>query len=142
MELTDLEHHPLADKYPVRLPVWWCRTGEAGPHPDVVGVTGKTIVLRFEKTFGRIERFFAKLMKAPRELRRPLLDKNSVLWELCNGQRTFSAGINVFIGLNVMRFVDEKEDIQWNTKPGSIPQGQTLLEQVQFDADLEVREGD
>ena len=31
MELTDLEHHPLADKYPVRLPVWWCRTGEAGP---------------------------------------------------------------------------------------------------------------
>ena len=65
MELTDLEHHPLADKYPVRLPVWWCRTGEAGPHPDVEGVTGKTIVLRFEKTFGRIERFFAKLMKAP-----------------------------------------------------------------------------
>ena len=42
MELTDLEHHPLADKYPVRLPVWWCRTGEAGPHPDVDGVTGKT----------------------------------------------------------------------------------------------------
>ena len=39
---------------------------EAGPHPDVDGVTGKTIVLRFEKTFGRIERFFAKLMKAPR----------------------------------------------------------------------------
>ena len=103
-------------------------------------------------------------MKAPRELRRPLLDKNSVLWELCNGQRTFSeichlmndtfheevspvvhrthAGINVFIGLNVMKFVNEKENIQWNTKPGLIPRGQTLLEQVQFDADLEIREGD
>jgi len=164
MDLIDLEHHPLADKYPVRLPVWWCRTGEAGPHPEVDGVTGKTIILRFEKKFGRIERLFAKLMKAPRELRRPLLDKNSVLWELCNGQRTFAeichfmndtfheevspvvhrthAGIKVFIGLNVMKFVDQKESIQWNTKPGSIPVGQTLFEHVKFDADLDVREGD
>ena len=49
MELSDLEHHPLAHKYPVRLPVWWCRTGDSGPHPDVEGATGKTIVLRFEK---------------------------------------------------------------------------------------------
>ena len=73
MDLVDLENHPLADKYPVRLPVWWCRTGESGPHPDVDGTTGKTIVLRFEKTFGRIERIFAKLMRAPKELRRPLL---------------------------------------------------------------------
>ena len=88
MELSDLEHHPLAHKYPVRLPVWWCRTGDSGPHPDVDGATGKTIVLRFEKKFGRIERIFARLMRAPHELRRPLLDKNSVLWELCNGRRT------------------------------------------------------
>ena len=29
MELVELEHHPLAGKYPVRLPVWWCRTGES-----------------------------------------------------------------------------------------------------------------
>ena len=164
MDLIDLEHHPLADKYPVRLPVWWCRTGESGPHPEVEGVTGKTIILRFEKKFGRIERLFAKLMKAPRELRRPLLDKNSVLWELCNGKRTFAeichcmndtfheevspvvhrtlAGIKVFIGLNVMKFVDQKESIQWNTKPGSIPAGQTLLEDVKFEADLDVRDGD
>ena len=52
------------------------------------------------------------------------------------------AGIKVFIGLNVMKFVDQKESIQWNTKPGSIPVGQTLLEDVKFDADLDVREGD
>ena len=32
------------------------------------------------------------------------------------------AGINVFIGLNVMRFVDDNENIKWNTKPGSTPQ--------------------
>ena len=90
MELSDLQQHPLANKYPVRLPVWWCRTGEAGPHPTVDGCTGKRIVLRFEKKFGKIERIFAKLMRAPHELRRPLLEKNSVLWELCNGQRTFA----------------------------------------------------
>ena len=164
MELSDLHQHPLANKYPVRLPVWWCRTGEAGPHPTVDGCTGKRIVLRFEKKFGKIERIFAKLMKAPHELRRPLLEKNSVLWELCNGQRTFAqicehmnstfheevspvvhrtqAGIQVFIGLNVMRFVDNVDDILWETIPGRIPNGQILAEEVGFDADVEIREGD
>ncbi|MEC7168334.1 MAG: hypothetical protein VXW14_05035 [Candidatus Thermoplasmatota archaeon] len=164
MELSDLQQHPLANKYPVRLPVWWCRTGEAGPHPTVDGCTGKRIVLRFEKKFGKIERIFAKLMRAPHELRRPLLEKNSVLWELCNGQRTFAqicehmnstfheevspvvhrtqAGIQVFMGLNVMKIVDNVDDIVWDTIPGRIPNGQILAEEVGFDADVEIREGD
>ena len=164
MELSDLQQHPLANKYPVRLPVWWCRTGEAGPHPTVDGCTGKRIVLRFEKKFGKIERIFAKLMRAPHELRRPLLEKNSVLWELCNGQRTFAqicehmnstfheevspvvhrtqAGIQVFIGLNVMKIVDNVDDIVWDTIPGRVPDGQILAEEVGFDADVEIREGD
>ena len=164
MELSDLQQHPLANKYPVRLPVWWCRTGEAGPHPTVDGCTGKRIVLRFEKKFGKIERIFAKLMRAPHELRRPLLEKNSVLWELCNGQRTFAqicehmnstfheevspvvhrtqAGIQVFMGLNVMKIVDNVDDIVWETIPGRIPNGQILAEEVGFDADVEIPEGD
>ena len=164
MELSDLQQHPLANKYPVRLPVWWCRTGEAGPHPTVDGCTGKRIVLRFEKKFGKIERIFAKLMRAPHELRRPLLEKNSVLWELCNGQRTFAqicehmnstfheevspvvhrtqAGIQVFIGLNVMKIVDNVDDIVWDTIPGRVPNGQILAGEVGFDADIEIREGD
>ena len=164
MELSDLQQHPLANKYPVRLPVWWCRTGEAGPHPTVDGCTGKRIVLRFEKKFGKIERIFAKLMRAPHELRRPLLEKNSVLWELCNGQRTFAqicehmnstfheevspvvhrtqAGIQVFIGLNVMKIVDNVDDIVWDTIPGRVPNGQILAEEVGFDADIEIREGE
>ena len=164
MELSDLEHHPLAHKYPVRLPVWWCRTGDSGPHPDVEGATGKTIVLRFEKKFGRIERIFARFMRAPHELRRPLLDKNSVLWELCNGKRTFSeicmlmnstfheevspvvhrthAGIQVFIGLNVMRYGAKPEQVDWSTMPGKVPVGQNLVEQIAIDADVEPRDGD
>ena len=164
MELSEIEQHPLADKYPVRLPVWWCRTGDTGPHPDLDGCTGKRVVLRFEKKFGRIERLFAKLMRAPHELRRPLLDKNSVLWELCNGHRTFAeickhmdatfheevtpvvhrthAGIQVFIGLNVMKFVGKTEDVKWETIPGITPVGQTLVDDLEFEVDTEVRDGD
>ena len=52
------------------------------------------------------------------------------------------AGINVFIGLNVMKFVNDQGKYQWNTKPGSIPEGKHSSEQVQFDADVEIREGD
>ena len=103
-------------------------------------------------------------MRAPHELRRPLLEKNSVLWELCNGQRTFAqicehmnstfheevspvvhrtqAGIQVFIGLNVMKIVDNVDDIVWDTIPGRVPNGQILAEEVGFDADIEIREGD
>lgn len=79
----------LAGAFPVRAPVWWARCGEAGAHPDLPGVTGRFIVLRHRKSFRRFEGFLARLMKAPNELRRPLDDLNSLLWELCNGHRNF-----------------------------------------------------
>ena len=163
MELSTVEQHPWAKMYPTRLPVWWCRTGESKSHPDLEGVTGKTVILRFEKKFGRIEKIAAKLFRAPKELRRPLLDKNSVLWELCNGKRTFEeicqhmsetyheevspvvhrtqAGIQVFINLYVLRLVSDSSSVNWNTKPGHIPPNQQL-EDVTFEVDLEVRNGD
>ena len=163
MELSTVEQHPWAKMYPTRLPVWWCRTGESKSHPDLEGVTGKTVILRFEKKFGRIEKIAAKLFRAPKELRRPLLDKNSVLWELCNGKRTFEeicqhmsetyheevspvvhrtqAGLQVFINLNVLRSVSDSSSINWNTKPGHIPPNQQL-DDVTFEVDLEVRNGD
>ena len=163
MELSTVEQHPWAKRYPTRLPVWWCRTGESKSHPDLEGVTGKTVILRFEKKFGRIEKIAAKLFRAPKELRRPLLDKNSVLWELCNGKRTFEeicqhmsetyheevspvvhrtqAGLQVFINLNVLRLVSDSTSVNWNTKPGHIPPNQQL-DDVTFEVDLEVRNGD
>ncbi len=163
MELSTVEQHPWAKMYPTRLPVWWCRTGDSRSHPDLEGVTGKTVILRFEKKFGRIEKIVAKLFRAPKELRRPLLDKNSVLWELCNGKRTFEeicqymsqtyheevspvvhrtqAGLQIFINLNVLRLVSDPSSVNWNTKPGHIPPNQQL-DEVNFEVDLEERNGD
>ena len=163
MELSTIDQHPWAKLYPTRLPVWWGRTGEPKSHPEIKGVTGKTIVLRFEKRFGRIEKIAAKLFRAPKELRRPLLEKNSVLWELCNGEKTFEeicrhmsqtyheevspvvhrtqAGLQVFINLNVLRLVKEPDSVNWNTKPGHTPPNQHLGE-VTFEVDIEEREGD
>ena len=79
----------LEGAYPVRLPVWWGRRGAAGPHPELEGVTGRFVIIRHPKKFGRIEGFLAKVMRAPKELRRPLDDMNSLLWELCDVTRTF-----------------------------------------------------
>ena len=79
----------LEGAYPVRLPVWWGRRGAAGPHPELKGVTGRFIVIRHPKKFKWFEGILAKLLRAPKELRRPLDDMNSLLWELCDGTRNF-----------------------------------------------------
>jgi len=79
----------LEGAYPVRLPVWWARRGAAGPHPELEGVTGRFIVIRHPKRFRKFEGLLARLLRAPKELRRPLDDLNSLLWELCDGTRSF-----------------------------------------------------
>ena len=52
------------------------------------------------------------------------------------------AGIQVFIGLNVMIFVDHPEDVDWDTIPGKTPLGQNLADDLDFEADTEIRNGD
>ena len=79
----------LSGAYPVRAPVWWGRRGEEFLSTELQGVSGRFVVLIHNKSFRRLEKILAKLLKAPRELRRPLDDMNSLLWELCNGHRTF-----------------------------------------------------
>lgn len=79
----------LAGSYPIRAPVWWGRRGEPRPHPELPGVSGRFILLCHPKSFRRFEGFLAKLLHAPKELRRPLDEMNSLLWELSNGHRTF-----------------------------------------------------
>ncbi len=85
----DERESSLFGSYPVRAPVWWGRRGDESPHPDLPGVSGRYVIIIHRKSFRRIEKILAKLLKAPRELRRPLDDLNSLLWELCDGHRTF-----------------------------------------------------
>ena len=74
---------------PIRLPVEWEYRGDAGIHPDIEGVTGKEVVLLIEKRFTRFEKFLARLMKAPKVVRRTMHHTQSMLWELMDGERNF-----------------------------------------------------
>lgn len=80
---------------PVRLPVEWEYRGDAGLHPNIDGVTGKEVVLLIEKRFTRFEKILAKLMKAPKVVRRTMHPTQSMLWELMDGERNFSEICNV-----------------------------------------------
>ena len=65
-ELAGLEEHPLSVQYPCRVPVWWGRYGDVERDPTLRGVSGRKVVLRIPKQFGRIERWFARVLRAPR----------------------------------------------------------------------------
>jgi len=150
MELADADEHQYHGTFPCRLPVWWARVGEIGPHSDQNGITGKKIVLRIEKRFTRFERLLAKLLRAPKEVRRPLDSMNSMLWELADGTRTFqdicaamdevfhediapvvvrtAAGIDALISRNLMTCLGQTFTQKWNIGPGQIPHQQKLGE--------------
>ena len=83
------------DFIPVRLPVGWEYRGDPGLHPDIDGVTGKEVVLLIQKRFTRFEKILAKLMKAPKVVRRTMHPTQSMLWELMNGERNFSEICNI-----------------------------------------------
>jgi hypothetical protein len=149
-EISGLEDHVLSMKFPCRTPVWWARHGEVAKDPGLPGVTGRKIALRIPKTFGRIEGFFAKLLRAPKEVRRPLDTMNSMVWELADGSRTFAevctvldvlfaediapvlhrtaAAISVFQQQNLMLMLDEPLNRRWLVGPGCVPEHQTLAE--------------
>lgn len=148
MEIADSESHQYAGTYPCRLPVWWARVGEPGPHLEEEGVTGMNIVLRIEKRFTRLERILAKILRAPREVRRPFDQMNSMLWELCDGTRSFqevcsamdstfnediapavdrtAAGIDALKSRNLMTLLREPFTGKWLISPGTTPKNQTL----------------
>lgn len=148
MELADADDNKYSGTYPCRLPVWWARVGDIGPHIDEDGVTGKNIVLRIEKRFTRFERVLAKLFRAPREVRRPFDTMNSMLWELCDGSRDFqsicvamdslfnediapavdrtASGIDSLRSRNLVTCLGQQFTLKWNIGPGQIPTHQTL----------------
>ena len=106
--------------------------------------------MRIPKQFGRIEGWFASVLRAPREVRRPLDTMNSMLWELCDGSRTFGEVCSIMndifheeiapvmqrtataIGLlqrnNLMLMLDEPLNGRWIIGPGRTPEHQVLGE--------------
>ena len=148
MTIHGLDEHEYAGLYPCRLPVWWGYYGGEGVHPSIRGINGKSVVLRIEKRFNRIERLMAKLFRAPREVRRPLDGKNSMLWQLCDGTRNFqevctvldslyhedispvidrtTAGINLLKSKNLMTVLSEPFTGKWAIDSGITPNNQTL----------------
>ena len=120
------------DFVPVRLPVEWEYRGEAGIHPEVEGVTGKSVVLVIEKKFTKFERLLAKILRAPKTVRRTMHSTQSMLWELMDGERNFQeiceimeslyhediapveermkAYLEVFVRLNVATVFKPKEE--------------------------------
>lgn len=159
------ESSSYAGKYPCRLPVWWGRYGDIGPHPDAVGLSGRKVVIRIEKKFKRFETLLAKILRAPKELRRPLDNMNSLLWELCDGTRTFqqicqhldetyhediapvvsrtTMGIALLISKNMLIILDEPLQGKWNIGPGVTPSGQFLDElDSRLNIDISLLEGE
>lgn len=154
----------ISDSYPVRMPVWWARRGPVGPHPNVPGVSGRFIVVRHAKKFGWFERILAKIFRAPPELRRPLDDMNSLVWELCNGQRTFdeicehldstfherispvrertTATISRMAQLGYIGLLPEPFDNRWSLSPGIDPSGKLDEPPESFNLDWEPISGD
>jgi len=150
MNLSGIEEHPLKNKYPCRLPVWWGYIGQAGSHPNIKGITGRKVVLRIQKRFNRLEKILAKLLKAPKEVRRPLDSMNSLLWELCNGKNSFEdiciildsvfhedispvvertrRGVEQLKSQNLLTILDQEFTGKWDIRSGKTPVNQTLGE--------------
>jgi hypothetical protein len=61
--------------YPVRNPVKWVRENDR-------------IVLIYKKDFTRFEKKLQNKIGGPEDIRRPLDDKGSRIWEMCDGQHT------------------------------------------------------
>lgn len=144
----DERESSLAGSFPIRAPVWWGRRGDSRPHPDLPGVSGRFILLCHAKSFRRFEGILAKLLKAPKYLRRPLDEMNSLLWELSNGHRTFEEIVSLMDETfteqiapaaerteAALRLLGERgfvlfsktefEDV-WLTGPGIDPNGETI----------------
>ena len=117
---------------PTRLPVNWEYRGEPGVHPEIEGITGRNVVFLIDKQFTRFEKVLAKILRAPKIVKRPMHYTQSMLWELMDGTRNFEeicivmdslyhedvapveervkAYLEVFVRLNVATVLKFKEE--------------------------------
>jgi hypothetical protein len=61
--------------YPVRNPVKWRMEG------------GRAIII-YKKDLGRVEKKIQKVIGGPENIRRPLDDKGTDIWQMCDGEHT------------------------------------------------------
>lgn len=83
---------------PARVPCEWSLDGNYGDQTSLMashGISNRQVVIIIQKDFTNIERLLAKLLKAPKSLRRPLDRLNSALWELMDGTRTFDEIVHI-----------------------------------------------
>ena len=124
--------HPWSNLIPVRVPVEWEYQGEVGIHPELEGVTGRNVVFSIEKRFTKFERILAKILRAPRMVKRTMHYTQSMLWELIDNERDFKSicdimdslyhediapveervksYLDIFIALNVVTMYKVKEE--------------------------------
>jgi hypothetical protein len=55
---------------------------------------GNTVLI-YPKNFTKFERWLHKKLGGPEEIRRPLDDKGTLIWSMCNGKSTFHDICNV-----------------------------------------------
>ena len=83
---------------PVRLPCKWT-LGESFGDDTIItqpyGISNRRVVIVIEKDFSFIEGMLARILRAPKYLRRPLDKLNSALWELMDGNRSFGEIIDI-----------------------------------------------
>ncbi|MDP6869760.1 MAG: hypothetical protein QGI21_03185 [Candidatus Poseidoniaceae archaeon] len=84
-----MENEDWSKLIPIRIPVDWEYIDEPGIYPDIEGVTGRNVVLLIEKKFTKFERLLAKVLRAPKIVRRTMHHTQSMLWELIDGNRNF-----------------------------------------------------
>lgn len=137
--LEGLEKHPLNEQYPIRMPVYWGYRGESKRSLPLSGVSGREVVIVIEKTPTKLERLLMRIFKGPGVLQIPLREKNSILWQLCDGSKTFTEICEIMDSVfnedispviqrtalaleqlkekRLLILVEDPRDVVWSTEP-------------------------
>ncbi|MEL0101090.1 MAG: hypothetical protein VW862_05265 [Euryarchaeota archaeon] len=107
--------HSWSKLIPVRVPVEWEYEGEIGIHPELDGVTGKNVVFSIEKKFTKFEKILAKILRAPKKVRRTMQYICEIMESLYHEdiapvEERVKSYLDIFIALNVVTMYKVKEE--------------------------------
>lgn len=103
------------------------------------GISGREVVIVIEKTPTKLERLLMRIFKGPGVLQIPLREKNSILWQLCDGSKTFTEICEIMDSVfnedispviqrtalaleqlkekRLLILVEDPRDVVWSTEP-------------------------